>query len=307
MLLEVLDSFRDKNGNPPVFTTFNIVANPDFEKIRSDRFEQYTFEPITRTLSVYPGRDRVVQLFKEARERKLVHMEFHGREHLNVSRWMCDLQKGISATLLAFDHQVTGIDNKVSPDIRRTYQAAFDMDSVDESKSHEKILRKGLMLFRDTYGYEAKAFVPPNYIFNNGLDKILHEEGVKYITTGRIAREPLGGEKYRTSFRYLGKKNKFDQRYMTRNALFETNSPASNDWVNRCLADIHHAFKWRNPAVVSTHRINYIGSIDRQNRSDGLRLLSALLRKILQLWPDAEFINSLELGNLISRKYHRAS
>ena len=75
---------------------------------------------------------------------------------------------------------------------------------------------------------------------------------------------------------------------------------AGRDWVDSCLNDIRIAFAWRNPAVIGTHRVNYIGGIDRSNRDRGLRELSALLTAILKKWPDVEFMSSEQLGNEIS-------
>src|SRR5690606_29996694 len=40
-LFDVLSSFKDERGRHPVFTAMAIPANPDFEKIKEDRYEQY--------------------------------------------------------------------------------------------------------------------------------------------------------------------------------------------------------------------------------------------------------------------------
>src|ERR1035437_5292112 len=40
-LFEVLSSVKDKYGNPAVMTINNIVANPDFEKIKCSDFQKY--------------------------------------------------------------------------------------------------------------------------------------------------------------------------------------------------------------------------------------------------------------------------
>jgi hypothetical protein len=67
-----------------------------------------------------------------------------------------------------------------------------------------------------------------------------------------------------------------------------------------CLKEISIAFKWNKPAVISTHRVNYIGALYKENRENGLRKLSTLLKQIVRIWPDAEFITSAELGEIIS-------
>jgi hypothetical protein len=50
------------------------------------------------------------------------------------------------------------------------------------------------------------------------------------------------------------------------------------------------------------HRLNVIGAIDESNRTTNLELLKKLLTKVLQFYPDVEFMSSDELGNLINTK-----
>ena len=74
------------------------------------------------------------------------------------------------------------------------------------------------------------------------------------------------------------------------------------DPVGETLNRINTAFRWRKPAVISSHRINYMGTLDEKNRSDGIRLLRDLLKRILIQWPDVEFITTEQLGSLISKE-----
>jgi len=113
----------------------------------------------------------------------------------------------------------------------------------------------------------------------------------------------MGNGRYKKHFRYLGKKGKSGLMYMTRNAFFEPGSwehPASKDWVNDCLKEIEIAFRWQKPAIISSHRVNYIGWLNPKNRSNGLQKLDELLKKIIKAWPDVEFMTTTELGNLIA-------
>lgn len=60
-----------------------------------------------------------------------------------------------------------------------------------------------------------------------------------------------------------------------------------------------------NAAVISSHRLNFIGNIDIQNRDRNLILFRKLLNKIMKKWPDVEFISSDELGKNIVDKYDK--
>ncbi len=114
-LFEVLSSFNDQNGNYPAFTGVCVIANPDFNKIRECGYKEYFYEPFTETLKRYPEHDRVYRLWNEGVEKRLFVPQFHGREHLNVQRWLRDLQTNDEYVRIAFDNQVWGIKTKFSP------------------------------------------------------------------------------------------------------------------------------------------------------------------------------------------------
>ena len=42
-VFEVLGSFSDYSGNPPVLTANCVVVNPDFERIRNSDFKEYHY------------------------------------------------------------------------------------------------------------------------------------------------------------------------------------------------------------------------------------------------------------------------
>jgi hypothetical protein len=115
-LFNVLISFKDANNKSPVFTGVNVVANPDFDKIKEGNFKQYYYEPFTETLKKYPQHDKVYDLWKKGINERLIVPQFHGREHLNVNRWMRALQAGSNGELKAFDLGVTGLSNITFPE-----------------------------------------------------------------------------------------------------------------------------------------------------------------------------------------------
>uniref|UniRef100_UPI0040496F24 hypothetical protein n=1 Tax=Flavobacterium sp. TaxID=239 RepID=UPI0040496F24 len=88
-------------------------------------------------------------------------------------------------------------------------------------------------------------------------------------------------------------------KYNIRNCFFEPSSAPDRDWVDSCLVQISSAFLWNKPAVICSHRINYIGFIDEKNRDRGLRDLNNLLKKIVQKWPEVKFISTDELDQFL--------
>jgi hypothetical protein len=87
-------------------------------------------------------------------------------------------------------------------------------------------------------------------------------------------------------------------RFNIRNTHFEPVLNENKDWINRCLQDISNAFLFNKPAIISSHRINYISSISEQNGKKGLADLKKLLKEILKRWPDIEFVSTADLLKL---------
>ena len=300
-LFDVLSSVKDKNRNSPLFTVVGLVANPDFDKIRECNFEKYYYEPFTVTLNRYPEHSKSFGLWKEGIANRLFMPQFHGREHLNVSSWLKALRYGNFDTLGAFNNRVYGITPR-QPINNISYQAAFDIDELKEIEYQKSIINEGLELFEQLFGYKARFFVPSNGPFNNSLEEVLHECGIKYIGASKIQMEPMGNGNFQKKYHYIGQKNHFGQIYITRNCFFEPTSNLKTDWVDSCLHEIRIAFRWKKPAVISSHRVNYIGFINPTNRDRGLFQLKDLLIRIVKQWPEAEFMTSDELGDYLVNK-----
>lgn len=300
LLFSCLSKFKDRNDRSPVFTALSVVSNPDFKKIQESDFNEYFYEPFTATLEKY-GISDSFELWEEGKSKGLFVPEFHGREHLNVSVWMRALKNRDRDTMIAFMEGFWGYMNHKDHKSEIMYQAAFDIEYKSDIEYQKKILRSGLDLFEKIHGQKSRYFVPPNGPFNNILEKTAYKSGIRYIGASKIHKEPQGNGQFKYHLNWLGKQNRNGQLYITRNAFFEPNAP-NNDWVNSCLKEIFLAFKFRKPAVISTHRTNYIGSLNPTNRDNSLEKLNELLMTITNKWPDVEFMTSSELGDLIKSR-----
>jgi len=296
-LFDVLSGVIDRNGNHAIFTPVSIVANPDFKKIYDSGFSEYYYEAFTDTLKRFTGCGDSYSLWKEGIEKKLFVPQMHGREHLNVRAWMKALQAGEKQTISAFLEGVWGFVPSSYPAV--DYQAAFLLSDPGDLDYQSSVIVDGLKVFRKIMGYNAEFFVPPNGVFNNSLNNTLAENGIKFRYVSKIQNEPQGLGKYRKILHYPGQKEKNGIRYMIRNCFFEP-SRANKDEVDECLNEIRTAFRWRQPAIIGSHRVNYIGALNPGNRDRGLAQLSSLLDKILKNWPEVEFMTTVELGNLMN-------
>lgn len=298
-LYEVLSSVKDSRGNPALFTPVCIMANPDFNKIEASGFQDYFYEPFTETLKRTPGCENSFNLWKEGIEKKLFVPELHGREHLNVPAWMGALRSGDKQALLAFKEGVWGFIPESFPAV--SYLAAFQLADPGEIEYQKKIIQEAAQLFEELLAYKALFFVPPNGVFNNSLNQTLAENGIQFRSGSKIQIETLGRGQTKKRLHYHGQKDKYGIRYIIRNCVFEPNKPKI-DWVNTCLGDIDSAFQWHKPAIISTHRVSYVGALHKENRDKGLKQLSGLLKEIVKRWPDVEFMTTAQLGALMNNK-----
>lgn len=300
-LFEVLLSHKDKHGNHPKFTANCIVGNPDFKKIRESDFTKYYFEPVTETLKNYPYRTAVESLWNKGNTEKIFHPQFHGREHVNIVRWMNSLQQRTSEIMFTFNHNTTFSGNG-----DYNFMEVLDYNTPAELSSLQEGLAQGLDLFEDIFGYRSKSFIPPCYTWNSDIEGVLFEKGIKYIQGLVVQSIPTGTfGSYKKKYHFMGDRNAFGQYFLIRNGFFEPSLDKASDTVDDCLRRIEIAFKWKKPAIISSHRINYVGSLDENNRTQNLKLLNNLLTRIIHIWPDVEFKFSDELGDIISGNRHQ--
>lgn len=295
-LFEILSRHRDRSGSPAKFTPMCLVANPDFERIRSDQFRQYSYKTLPQSCSEMPGRAGVMGLYREGISSGLFSPEFHGREHLHVPEWMRALRAGKEDVRAAFDVGCWGFTNHHPSGFQ--YQAAFDVVDADDVLEQAAILTDGLKLFRNIFGYSAVCFVPPNGPISRKMEPVSSNGGILFMSTAKLQVEPLGNGRSVQRLHFLGQRNKWGQIYMTRNCIFEPGI-ATGDRCDTCLSEIQTAFSWHKPAVISTHRVNYIGARSERNRTLGLNALDQLLSRALKRWPDVEFMTTRELGKLV--------
>lgn len=291
-LFEILTSVKDKNGNHAVLTPMTVVANPNFEAIKEADFTQYFYESFFETLQKRADGEEVKTLWRQGIDQGIFIPEFHGREHLNTRFWLEYLQKKDINVSKAFEFESIGIEPAVSS--KKGYMAAFDVWNKEHLAELNAIVADGLNLFEELFGYRATLFTASALLHNDKLHPDLYKNGIRYIDMARNRKEPKLDGTYKKRFHYMGQKNKSGQRYITRNVMFEPNK-SQEQWVNRALKDIEVAFKYKKPAIISSHRVNFVGGKSEENRDKGLKYLKDLLSQAVKKWPEAEFLSIRDL------------
>lgn len=294
-LFEVCNSVKDINNRPAVITANCVVANPDFEKIKKSGCNEYFYEPMTDTLSQYYPNANPFPLWLEGIKQGCFYPQLHGREHVNVQMWMNSLQENHKGAKDAFDKRVFSFLVEKEEDKRIKNTSAFLSITEEERAFYHQSIIEAQNLFLNIFGFKSKSFIAPSFIWGRDIEKWLAEVGVKYIQGMPVSL--IDGKK---AYNYIGKNNVLGQQYLIRNAVWEPTQHPSRDSNGVCLRQIETAFKWHKPVTISSHRLNYIGSLDINNRIQNLKNFKKLLFDIKRKWPDVEFFNSEELGNIIS-------
>ena len=296
MLFEVLDESRGASGSPAVMTMNMVMGNPDFEAIREDQFQNFHHEGFFTSYQRYYG-ESLESLWQSAIQAGLIKPQFHAREHLNSALWLHDLNLGREETRFAFEHGFYGQSAGTSSRYQKTYLAAYWAEGPQELIHVGSVLADGLNQFESTFGFPSKTFIGCNYVWPTEIESALHEQGVELLQGQRghlIPQLQLGG-RLSIRRRYAGQSSSAGQFYSVRNVRFEPYEDPTVDWVDRAVSEIARAFRFRCPAVISSHRINYTSGMCQKHRNQNVALLRDLLRQIRRLWPDVLFISSDQL------------
>lgn len=298
MLFEVLSDVKGGDGKPAVFTPFAVPCNIDFESIISDGSVRYIPEELPITFGKLVAHAGAWDLWRQGIKEGIFVPQFHGREHLNVRVFEEKLAaKDKELSICLENRSLASISNSGYSTI--SYTAAFDFWDIHDHEKLSGVVTDGLKAFERVFGFPAIHFNPPAGREHPRLHRALSEGGIRYIDTPLVKREHSGFGRYRRVLNYTGKRNEFGQMFLVRNVVFEPTDPRGFDWVAYALKQIEVAFKWNRPAIISSHRVNFCGLIDPDNRKEGLRALGRLLKEIVRRWPDVRFMAAHELADLV--------
>jgi hypothetical protein len=216
------------------------------------------------------------------------------------------LQQKQPETVFAFQNKVWGQSPRYMPNLEKGFRSTYDLDLIEDLVDQKEQLLSGIEEFNQLYSFYPSYFVAPNGPFHKDLEIELSKNGIGQIGMSKIQKMPIGKGNYKKRFHWLGKELKSGLTVITRNVIFEPLSGISGN-VDTVINDIDIAFALNKPAIISTHRANYVGGIDQKNRESGLKKLNMLLSSIIKKWPDVEFMTSSELADLIREKNGRNS
>lgn len=290
-LFEVLSSVKDTNGQSAIFSPYAMTLNVDFDATLEKG--HYVSEDLQTTYnklsqSQPAAFEGAFDLLKQGVAENLLRPQFHGTEHLNQRLLNHFLKEGNPEILINLkERSLAGLPtHKHFPNLKFTHTYGY----LDESDlmMHKENIKNGLQKFRETYGFKSLTFNPPAQRIHPSLFDYVADLGVIGMDKPRDYVRQIDGksikEKNKTGVDTSGNYVNF-----VRNCVFEPND-RDIDWVNYTFSQIKASFFWNRPAIVSSHRVNFAGHIDPENRKKGLDMLKKLLKKVVTAYPDVEFI-----------------
>jgi hypothetical protein len=294
-IFDVLKKHKDQSGNHPIITANIILNNPDFDAIEKINYEHYTPETFQETYKKNKGSDDAFKILQQGINQNLFNPQFHGSEHLNVVRWMKYLKSGDERYQYAFNRKCFAIDEIGNQNRRHNLMATYDYDNEEELAFVKKNIKLGLNQFENIFGFKSLTSIAPCYVWDIQIEQEMLDCDVLAFQGSFLQNYPIPGKPFKKIYHFIGQKNNHKQFYFVRNGLFEPSLNPKIDWVSKCMESIEIAFKWKKPAIIGTHRINFVGGLDELQRNQNLQKLDLLFAKIIQKWPDVKFISSSEL------------
>lgn len=303
-LYEVLSSVYDKNGNPAIITANFAMANPNFDKIDYDA-GIYEYEPFYETYKRYYPNEDIIGVVKKGISDRMFFPQLHCREHLNVNRWMQALGSGKSDALLAFENKMLDVYASYSQFNKFGYSDAFNTD-VTSIRELSEILNDACRIFEEVFEFKTQTFVASCFVWATEFEKILSDKGIKGIQSASWQNCPSGkhGENaLKHIIHYTGQKNKNGQVYTVRNCAYEPSyNQNPEECVELCFKSVRDSFESKKPAIINSHRFNYISTINPANAQENMLGLRTLLSMIKEKYQDVEFITTPELVDMILKE-----
>ena len=303
-LFEVLSSVSDSRGHPAIFTPYTLCANLDFDAVSAER-QLYRYESLPQTFdrlaSLQSGSYRGAwDLWQEGIGQRFLKPQFHGREHLNIELFERKLRAGDNVVDLniAQRSMVAFGGDSAMPGVGFTH--AFGVWNKSEVDRHRGIIEDGLGLFESIFGSKSLTFTPPAQKIHPDLYPHLESLGIQGIFKPRWCYRRIDRHDKALEINLVEKQRQHRHLSLVRNVVFEPTQSDSYDSVKIALDQVAAAFRWRRPAMISSHRVNFSGHIDEANRTHGLAALRRLLSGIVDRWPDVQFISADELAKRIA-------
>lgn len=292
-LAKVLESFTDSEGHHPIFTLNYVLNNLVYASANYSAGQRPCF--IYETLEQTYLRSNVPFLWNNpayCAPDSVFAFSLHAFAHLNEARFCRDIEANKNGARDFYNH---GVVASLDPKNRFCYMDEMGGGRADVTSSLSR-LGKASEQFALVFHRKSLCFTPSCGVLDPSSLPSLAAMGFSAIKiTDSFYRSFDGKGFHKHPIRSLKKLTPHSSsRFLVRNCTFE---PIFFDKkaLEFCLRDIVYAFKHGKPAIISTHRMNYVSGFDKNAYQNRLHLLCELLLEIMKRYPDVQFMSTDEL------------
>jgi len=281
----VLERHRDAAGRPARMTIGVVLSVPDARRIAAtgDYHARFLDEPEYRP---------IVDALQEGVSRGVFDLQLHGLAHY----W--------PDNLMALWRREEAFRRRLAEAGWRTerlpaWLQSRWIDAVDGLPSRpldqsviRRAVREEVELFRRCFGYPPKVAVPPTFVWDGNVEAAYAEAGIEVlITPGRryAGRDGAGRLAPPERGYHNGEALSSGLTALVRDVYFE---PALGHTPDGVLTAVERKWRRREPALLETHRFNFLDG----NLEASLDALDRLLQRVRARFPQVCFLSSRQLA-----------
>jgi hypothetical protein len=288
-LREILGAVRDERGHPAVMTLGLVLAIADAQAMRCGKDGSYR----RRDLAA-PEHATILTAIRGGIDMHVFAPQLHGLEHYWPAALMRAAQadRNVREWLVAAEQYTEALPDALQS--RWVDAAELPSQSLNSAETTEAV-REEAALFEGIFQASPRVAVPNTFVWTEDTERAWSAVGVLYVVTpgtryhGRDAAGRLAGDgKILRNGQQSG-----DIAYLVRDVYFE---PVRGHAPESALAQIQARAALGRPALVESHRYNYLGAAAPAS----FAALSSLLRLVRERVPGVRFLTTESLGMAMS-------
>ena len=278
VLYEVLEKHKSGFEYPPVITANFITHNIDYSNKNELKFISLS--------NGFGNADKKIKiLYDTGIENKFIFPQLHGFSHYNIT--------SLEKYFLSDEGKEAFSENYFTA--VSTIKGSFKFLQGELSNSNKELvkIKAGADEFRNYFGFNSATIIPPTFIFDPGVTNILKMIDLKLIQS---SNRLVTSENRRIRFPYFQKRK--GMYWSVRNCRLDPHEDY-NFFHGQCIDSMRNAFENQIPAVIDFHRVNFAGTFAPEYRERSLRELDLLLSETKKRWPEAKFIHTQKLNEIL--------